>query len=368
MSVLEVIYHSKEKDTLLSTLYECPPFCNDVALQQAGNVIRYALWLTKDIQTQTDQGGYTLEEWLSYKQVIFNNMIDLVIEHIDEFTVHESSCVLHSMATMLTKDLKALPSVPQVIDCLLNRLYFQCQSANAQDLSNGLWAIAKLVEAGLIALETVSTEMASELLMQLQAQHQSAKTQNLTNGFWAIGIIFFKKNPFTPTQKSELIAVINALLAKRPSLQREHQQQLCISIGLLGWRNEVGIDTVMGLECALRPPIQGKIHPRVQELLENCQFEQEACVHGFFVDFLVTPKDGGKRVVIEIDGPHHQETHQSRFDAFRDGVLKFHGIEVIRVDTVLYHQYTHAFFRPVEFQSDMAKVEERSRPSLGGVP
>ena len=61
-------------------------------------------------------------------------------------------------------------------------------------------------------------------------------------------------------------------------------------------------------------------------------------LHGFDTDLVVVLRRGTEEEIvlnIEIDGPHHQQVTQKRFDQLRDAYFtRNHGIKVIRLDVM----------------------------------
>ncbi|WP_369743807.1 endonuclease domain-containing protein [Caulobacter sp. AP07] len=67
---------------------------------------------------------------------------------------------------------------------------------------------------------------------------------------------------------------------------------------------------------------------------EGFHFRRQAPLLGYFPDFVCL----ARRIVIEIDGPHHDEPEQAAHDARRDQVLLRSGFQTLRFSTQAVHE------------------------------
>ena len=189
MLILDFLYETKVSSSTISKLYKFFPFNRDTGLQFPGNVIQYVFIELAKIKTSECYNGYSSEEWWLYKELLFGKLCELIeVNGVEIFTAKECATSLHRMAKMLTSDLKKsekLPSrvVPQ-INKLLSRLHNLRDFANAQNLSNTLLSVAKLVASG--HLDTVDTTLIHKLLSQLSSLRVPANAQGLSNTLWSV--------------------------------------------------------------------------------------------------------------------------------------------------------------------------------------
>ena len=65
--------------------------------------------------------------------------------------------------------------------------------------------------------------------------------------------------------------------------------------------------------------------------LEGWKFRRQSGVAGYVVDFVCHEL----KLIVEVDGPHHDEPEQAEFDERRDEMLKQAGFAVLRLDEAL---------------------------------
>lgn len=329
MNILDFIYDTKKQGyALLTALYAMEGY----TFQNAGQAIQSLLSSTKNINTSIEKGAYSRAEWYVYKRTIYNKTVSL-IDDKSIFFPQDAACALHDIATMLSGDLINESIQPHIIKSLLTQLHSQRQHARSDDLAKSLWAIAKLVEMG--QLTDANMYNVADLIKVFYAQHQNASLKELTTSLWAIGILF-AKTKYRFHLEGKLRELSQKLLSINENLPRIGQQQLLMSIYLLGLEEHTSAP-LNKLEDTLRPVINRKLlkYPAVRDILSTesvGQVEQEVNIKGFFVDILVTRTDGSQ-LVIEIDGPHHLIKYQAAFDAFRDDILNYYNIEVRRIST-----------------------------------
>ncbi len=66
---------------------------------------------------------------------------------------------------------------------------------------------------------------------------------------------------------------------------------------------------------------------------EGFHFRRQALL-GYYPDFIFM----SRRLIIEVDGPHHQELEQAAHDARRDQVLRRSGFQTLRFPTRAVHE------------------------------
>ena len=67
---------------------------------------------------------------------------------------------------------------------------------------------------------------------------------------------------------------------------------------------------------------------------EGFHFRRQAPLLGYFPDFICL----SRRLVVEVDGPHHDELDQIAHDANRDQVLRGSGFQTLRFATRAVHE------------------------------
>ena len=67
---------------------------------------------------------------------------------------------------------------------------------------------------------------------------------------------------------------------------------------------------------------------------EGFHFRRQAPLLGYYPDFLCL----GRRLIVEVDGPHHRESEQAAHDANRDQTLRRHGFQTLRFWTQAVHE------------------------------
>lgn len=67
---------------------------------------------------------------------------------------------------------------------------------------------------------------------------------------------------------------------------------------------------------------------------EGFHFRRQAPLLGYYPDFICM----SRRLIIEVDGPHHQELEQAAHDARRDQVLRRSGFQTLRFPTRAVHE------------------------------
>jgi very-short-patch-repair endonuclease len=67
---------------------------------------------------------------------------------------------------------------------------------------------------------------------------------------------------------------------------------------------------------------------------EGFHFRKQAPFLNYVLDFVCFDR----RLVVEVDGPHHAELEQAAHDASRDQVLRRHGFQTLRFTTRAVHE------------------------------
>jgi very-short-patch-repair endonuclease len=67
---------------------------------------------------------------------------------------------------------------------------------------------------------------------------------------------------------------------------------------------------------------------------DGFHFRRQAPLLGYYPDFLCL----SRRLVIEVDGPHHEEPEQAFYDAHRDQVFRRSGFQTLRFPTPAVHE------------------------------
>ena len=67
---------------------------------------------------------------------------------------------------------------------------------------------------------------------------------------------------------------------------------------------------------------------------EGFHFRRQAPLLGYFPDFACL----SRRLVVEVDGPHHRELEQAAHDAYRDQTLRRSGFQTLRFWTQAVHE------------------------------
>jgi very-short-patch-repair endonuclease len=67
---------------------------------------------------------------------------------------------------------------------------------------------------------------------------------------------------------------------------------------------------------------------------DGFHFRRQAPLLGYFPDFLCM----SRRLVVEVDGPHHEELEQRDHDVRRDQVLASSGFQTLRFPTRAVHE------------------------------
>lgn len=368
--LLDFIYNSKE--LTIEKLYSYRPFNTNVDRQYPGNVIQFVLMQVADIDTSKDHEGFTKAQWLGYKKKLFNTTCRLIDKHnIASFTSKDSAVAMYRIGLIVTSDLKDTKAPIEQIDLLLTHLHEKRAEAAPQAIANTLWALARLISEGvpldvtpskiadlltsfhrrrtqacpqntsnaLWALGkliesnrqlTVNASEVGDLVSNLHAQRTQTKLQELTNSLWAIGIITANStNPANFISPDILDSLYNhmTMQANFASAELTHKHQIITAISLLHLENQYDISPLIK-QC--RPPStlsENQIKPHIKN---SKSYEFEAFICGFYVDLLVTGKNGVKTIV-EFDGPHHHKEPQKSFDIFRDAILKKHGYAITRV-------------------------------------
>jgi len=74
---------------------------------------------------------------------------------------------------------------------------------------------------------------------------------------------------------------------------------------------------------------------RLRELrAEGFHFRRQAPLLGYYPDFVCL----SRRLIVEVDGPHHRELEQAAHDAIRDQVLRRHSFQTLRFWTQAVHE------------------------------
>ncbi len=67
---------------------------------------------------------------------------------------------------------------------------------------------------------------------------------------------------------------------------------------------------------------------------DGFHFRRQAPLRGYYPDFLCL----SRRLVVEVDGPHHEELEQAAHDLHRDQTLRRHGFQTLRFWTRAVHE------------------------------
>jgi len=67
---------------------------------------------------------------------------------------------------------------------------------------------------------------------------------------------------------------------------------------------------------------------------EGFHFRRQAPLLGYYPDFICH----SRRLVVEVDGPHHEELEQAAHDAYRDQVFGRSGFQTLRFPTRAVHE------------------------------
>jgi very-short-patch-repair endonuclease len=67
---------------------------------------------------------------------------------------------------------------------------------------------------------------------------------------------------------------------------------------------------------------------------EGFHFRRQAPLLGYFADFICLDR----RLVVEVDGPHHDQPEQAAHDARRDQVFRRSGFQTLRFTTRAVHE------------------------------
>jgi very-short-patch-repair endonuclease len=67
---------------------------------------------------------------------------------------------------------------------------------------------------------------------------------------------------------------------------------------------------------------------------QGFHFRRQAPFRRYILDFVCF----NRRLVVEVDGPHHQEGEQPLRDDFRDEVLRYEGFQTLRFSTRKVHE------------------------------
>ncbi|HWW24625.1 MAG TPA: DUF559 domain-containing protein [Caulobacter sp.] len=89
---------------------------------------------------------------------------------------------------------------------------------------------------------------------------------------------------------------------------------------------------------ALRRAMSGqevRLWVRLRALREQgFHFRRQAPLLGYYPDFICL----SRKLVVEVDGPHHEELGQRDHDAHRDQVLRGSGFQTLRFSTRAVHE------------------------------
>ena len=67
---------------------------------------------------------------------------------------------------------------------------------------------------------------------------------------------------------------------------------------------------------------------------EGFHFRRQAPLLGYYTDFICLSRG----VIVEVDGPHHEELEQAAHDAIRDQVFRRSGFQTLRFPTRTVHE------------------------------
>jgi very-short-patch-repair endonuclease len=67
---------------------------------------------------------------------------------------------------------------------------------------------------------------------------------------------------------------------------------------------------------------------------EGFHFRKQAPLLGYYPDFICL----SRRLVVEVDGPHHEELEQAAHDVYRDQVFGRSGFQTLRFPTRAVHE------------------------------
>lgn len=72
---------------------------------------------------------------------------------------------------------------------------------------------------------------------------------------------------------------------------------------------------------------------QIQQVLTHCELHFNQLYYGFEMDIVVSIREQGLLVNMEVDGIHHRDSHKQYFCSLRDEYLQdLHGISVVRID------------------------------------
>lgn len=288
---------------------------------------------------------------------IFNKFLSPLHKESANAIAQDFSKVLCSISRLV--EIEQITSIDEKI--ILNTFKFFFNKVNKDTptylVVNSIWALAKLVEAGVgdsmhpinkDARNMVKTGIQSLINHLYPKLRQMSKT-DIIKTLWAFGIINQIVKLNIPCDDIKHFYSFISRLKLHPI----EKQQLIMGIGLLELRSQIDIEDLIN-DCRPTSNLESyQTAPYTSP--SDCTSEQEAFLCGFFVDLLVTFADG-KKMIYEFDGPHHSTLKQKRFDRFRDRILSNKNYNIVRIP----YCNKNSFFSPNQPSKKMTPVTKHN--------
>ncbi|MDF1797302.1 MAG: hypothetical protein P1U63_12270 [Coxiellaceae bacterium] len=248
---------------------------------------------------------------------------------INEMSTNDLALSLWALATMrLTWGRLEKPAQATC----LNALVRNAPRMNPQNIANSVWALATMG----LTWDRLEESVQAACLNTLIRNAPRMKTQEAANSVWALAIML------PPTDSIGIPSTLNALFTRLCSSKPEHltiKGRSAILLSMQYFKPSLTYEVIKAVKEYIGPcnptkttesRAQAHVSTHLSERLKDSDIG--IC---FEIDVGSVPADifiPSRKLVIEIDGPHHKTRRQQSTDRLVNTIRTRNGITVLRID------------------------------------